>query len=300
MSEEVLHFDCEGERLFGILHRPDTPRKRAVLIVVGGPQTRVGSHRQFVLLARELSAQGYACLRFDYRGMGDSTGEIRDFEAVDADLKVALNALEQAVPEAEDLVIWGLCDAASAALFLAPNEPRLSGLVLLNPWVRSEQGLARSYLKRYYLQRLFSKELWLKVVKGEFDYRSSFSSLFSMIKSAAGIGEAKSESAESSAPAEPAAEETLAETVPEPKEPLADRMATGMAGFKGSSLFILSGRDLTAGEFKDAVKESRAWRKLMKRRSTTVHHYPEADHTFSSREWRNQVAKWTTDWLESY
>jgi len=46
-----------------------------VLIVVGGPQYRVGSHRQFVMLARFLADHGVPCMRFDYRGMGDVSGE---------------------------------------------------------------------------------------------------------------------------------------------------------------------------------------------------------------------------------
>jgi hypothetical protein len=53
VSEEPLLFRCENARLVGILHRPAEQRTRGVLLVVGGPQYRVGSHRQFVLLARE-------------------------------------------------------------------------------------------------------------------------------------------------------------------------------------------------------------------------------------------------------
>lgn len=311
--EEALGFSCHGEQLWGILHRPAQPRSRAVLVVVGGPQTRVGSHRQFVLLARALAEQGYACLRFDYRGMGDSSGDMRDFEAVDDDIRCALDALSTAVPQADELVIWGLCDAASAALFIAPDEPRLTGLVLLNPWVRSEQGLARSYLKRYYLQRLFSRELWLKIARGQFDFAGSLTSLLAMVKSAVGRSAASSQTckpAESGADASPLAAANAAMVSPpepgqsEPAQPqrsaLAERMAAGLASFNGASLFILSGRDLTAGEFKDAVKESRQWRKLLKRNNATVHHYPAADHTFSTREWRDQVAQWTLKWLDSY
>ena len=65
VTEEVLNFECAGEQLWGVLHRPEQPKTRAVLVVVGGPQTRVGSHRQFVLLARALADNGFACLRFE-------------------------------------------------------------------------------------------------------------------------------------------------------------------------------------------------------------------------------------------
>src|SRR5262245_37346209 len=51
----AVQFDCEGQRLFGILSQPASPGRRGVLIVVGGPQYRAGSHRQFTLLARDLA-----------------------------------------------------------------------------------------------------------------------------------------------------------------------------------------------------------------------------------------------------
>jgi len=60
-----------------------------VLIIVGGPQYRVGSHRQFVLLARHLAAQGIPVMRFDVRGMGDSKGKPRNFGQLDDDLRAA-------------------------------------------------------------------------------------------------------------------------------------------------------------------------------------------------------------------
>ena len=94
MAERVLMLRCEADTMLGILHEPVAPSAPVgVLIVVGGPQYRAGSHRQFVLLARALAQAGHPVLRFDYRGMGDSDGTVRTFENVDADLRVAVDAL---------------------------------------------------------------------------------------------------------------------------------------------------------------------------------------------------------------
>lgn len=66
-----------------MLHHPNEHEvPLGLLMVVGGPQYRVGSHRQFVLLARDLAAAGIPVFPFDYRGMGDSTGQARDFEGI--------------------------------------------------------------------------------------------------------------------------------------------------------------------------------------------------------------------------
>src|SRR4030095_1965420 len=135
LDERALTFHCEGDPLVGVLSGATLTAARGVLIVVGGPQYRSGSHRQFTLLARHLAEQGVPSLRFDYRGMGDSGGAPRTFENVRSDIRCAVNAMCDVLPGMKDVVIWGLCDAASAALLYAHQDARVSGVVLLNPWV---------------------------------------------------------------------------------------------------------------------------------------------------------------------
>ena len=94
--EEPLCIESQGERLIGVLHRPQTPAghlTRGVVIVVGGPQYRIGSHRQFVLLARSLAALGTPVLRFDLAGMGDSGGKFAGFERSATDIRAAASAV---------------------------------------------------------------------------------------------------------------------------------------------------------------------------------------------------------------
>jgi exosortase A-associated hydrolase 1 len=273
VREEALVFGCGGEALVGVLARPDAPAARGVLIVVGGPQYRAGSHRQFTHLARELARNGIASLRFDYRGMGDSSGAARSFEAVDEDIGCAVDRLLSAVPELRDVVIWGLCDAASAALFYAPRDARVSGVALLNPWVRTEQGIAQAHLRHYYGQRLLAREFWRKVFTGGFDVRAALASLGKFVMDAA------------------ATRRTAAGTLPE-------RMEDGLRRFRGRVLLILSGKDLTADEFRGMVSRSQRWTRLLADARVTRRDLVEANHTFSRREWRDQVAHWTAEWVK--
>ncbi len=74
-----------------------------VLIVVGGPQYRVGSHRQFVLLARALAARGFAAMRFDCTGMGDSDGaRARRSPTATATSRAAIDAFIAHVPTVDE------------------------------------------------------------------------------------------------------------------------------------------------------------------------------------------------------
>src|SRR5262249_34163772 len=134
--EDAVSFRVAGDRVLGVLHHARQPAACGVLLLVGGPQYRVGSHRQFVLLARHLAAAGVPVLRFDYRGMGDSEGGAVSFDGADADIAAAIDEFSRRVPALRRVALWGLCDAASAALMYAFRDSRVSGLVLLNPWVR--------------------------------------------------------------------------------------------------------------------------------------------------------------------
>jgi len=282
--EEALVFDCEGKSLLGILSGAGRPAGRGVLIVVGGPQYRAGSNRQFTLLARHLAERGVPTLRFDYRGMGDSDGEVRTFDRVGADIRSAIDKFFSSIPGLKDVVIWGLCDAASAALFYAQQDARVSGVVLLNPWVRTQQGLARVHLRHYYVRRLFQASLWQKVARGEFNIRGAAAALGRIVSDAMGRGPSSDNIAES----------------PASESPLPVRMEHALRGFQGRVLLILSGDDLTAQEFKDVVAASSRWQRLLSDDRITRYDLPEANHTFARREWRDQVARWTEAWVKSF
>lgn len=292
VEEIPVVFDCSGSPLVGVLHRGHPARQRGVLVVVGGPQYRVGSHRQFVLLARALAENGIPVLRFDYRGMGDGHGKDVGFEQIDDDIRSAVDEFFELTPHLEEVVLWGLCDAASAAAFYAAADERVTGLVLLNPWVRSEQGMARAYLTHYYVRRIFSADLWRKVVGGGFSPLGAFKDFIRVLRRSFGRGH------EPAAPAtEPAGPRPP--TGPTAQRSLSARMADGLAAFRGPLLLILSGNDLTAEEFKSAAT-SRRWRRLLAAGRTCRRDLPAADHTFSSRAWRDQVATWTEEWLLSW
>jgi exosortase A-associated hydrolase 1 len=280
-EERALAFDCGGERLYGVASVPAAPARRGVLVVVGGPQYRAGSHRQFVLLARQLAAAGIAAMRFDYRGMGDSEGAPRDFEAIGDDLRAATDQFLATVPQLEEVVLWGLCDGASAALCHAASDPRISGLVLLNPWVRTELSIAKTTLKHYYRKRLLEAGLWRKILQGRFDFAGAARSLAALARTALRPGRT---------PAGP----------PGADAALPQRMCGGLERFAGRVLFIIGGADLTGREFCDMAASAPAWRRLLAAPRVTRRELAAADHTFSRRDWHDQMASWTCDWIRAW
>jgi exosortase A-associated hydrolase 1 len=207
--------------------------------------------------------------------MGDSAGEERDFEIVQDDIRAALDAFVDAVPGLTDVVLWGLCDGASAAAMYAPGDARVRGLVLLNPWVRTDDGVARTTLKHHYRDRLRSPEFWRKLARGQFDYAGSLSSMLKLVRTAL-AGRPPDQGATASLP---------------------ERMRQGLHGFQGETLLVIGGADLTGREFCDVTGSTPAWKRLLATPRVTWRRLDEADHTFSRRAWRDQVAEWTREWV---
>jgi len=262
---------CSGSELQAILHEPASSLLTGVVIVVGGPQYRVGSHRQFLLLARRLSAAGFPCLRFDYRGMGDSPGPFQGFERIGADIRAAVDALIAHAPGVRRVLLWGLCDAASAALMYAPSDPRIAGLVIANPWVRSPATEARARVRHYYLRRLFSADFWKKVLSGRWSPRAT----------ATDLRDLRAAQSETATPA------------------YVEAMLKGAEVFGGRTLLVTSGEDLTAAEFIDRVRGSTRWQAVLARAGNRRFHLEEATHTFSTAGWRAAVETETINWVRA-
>jgi uncharacterized protein len=282
-NEQAVSFRCGGEQLWGIVTRAPlgvAEAPAAVVIAVGGPQYRVGSHRQFVLLARRLAQHGFPSLRFDCRGMGDSEGAMRSFEDTAPDLHAAVDTLRRACPAARQVVVWGLCDAASAALMHATSHPDVRGIVAANPWARSAASLAATHVKHYYAKRLLQREFWAKLMRGGIDWRSAGRTLHSNVRLARG--------APTTGGGGPGLDMTFQA-----------RMARGLAAFDGRVLLILAANDLTAREFIQYAQTSAAWRGLLGTPRVARVDVPLADHTFSCRAWRSQVEEATIQWLQT-
>jgi exosortase A-associated hydrolase 1/exosortase A-associated hydrolase 2 len=276
--EQALGFRCGDELMWGVLSRPAAAAESAsaVVIAVGGPQYRVGSHRQFVLLARRLAEEGYPSLRFDYRGMGDSEGGPRGFEDIEPDMRAAIEALRRASGERE-VVVWGLCDAASAAMMHASLHPGVAGIVAVNPWARSAASLAAVHVRHYYLARALQRDFWANLALGRLDVGAALVGLLGNIRRTLGYRwSARSRSGDGS---------------------YQSKMARGVAAFRGRVLLVVAGNDLTAKEFLQHAEVAPAWRGVLESHKVSRIDLPQADHTFSSRVWRRRVEDATIAWL---
>ncbi len=274
MTERYLELNSNDNQLAAILHQASG--STGVLVIVGGPQYRVGSHRQFVKLSRYLAEHNIPSLRLDTCGMGDSAGLKTPFYQYTADIEAAIDCFFSQCPQLSKVVLWGLCDAASAILVqLNQPDPRIAAAVLLNPWVRQNQSHAEVLLKHYYLKRLFSTDFWKKLLHGNVPLVKSLAGLFSTWK------QSKSHSGQTNSSLQHNATEAN----------FIEHMATGALHFKGECLLISSGNDLTAQEFLTLCQTSEPWKNWYNK--IQHFHLAEANHTFSTQAWRQAVEQQT-------
>lgn len=114
------------------------------------------AHRIYRVLAQQLERLGYAVLRFDYGGTGDSLGDSTDARVDDWLRDVAVAAEELlAASGAKKLVAVGLrLGGTLAALATSRGELRLRHLVLWDPvvdgaaYLRELASMHRSYMRQ--------------------------------------------------------------------------------------------------------------------------------------------------------
>jgi len=138
-------------QLFGALHQPQRLRPRSTAVLLCNPFGEEASraHRTYRVLATQLERAGYAALRFDYSGTGDSVGD-SGAATVDAwvgDVASAAERLRTASGVARVTIVGLRFGATLAMLASARGEPRPRHLVLWDPVV---EGVA--YLRELVAQ----------------------------------------------------------------------------------------------------------------------------------------------------
>jgi exosortase A-associated hydrolase 2 len=139
--EEAFYFSSAGQALYGVLHAPaaDGPRlpaPRGVVYCAPFAEEQTLTHRVGVTFARQLAAQGYWVLRFDYYGCGDSAGEFEEatLQTRLADIAAAVGMLRERMG-AGKVTLWGFRLGATLACLAAEQDSEIDSLLLWEPIV---------------------------------------------------------------------------------------------------------------------------------------------------------------------
>jgi pimeloyl-ACP methyl ester carboxylesterase len=160
MVEEACQLGPAG-RSFGILTLPEggetlLQRKPVVVLLNAGLLHRVGPSRLYVTLARELSTLGFAVLRVDLVGRGDSAIPITAAHAATAEENFAdIRSFIQSRFGNAPLILAGLCSGADNAVRFAIDHDDVIGLILLDPICFENAGFTLRRIKHRMRELLF-------------------------------------------------------------------------------------------------------------------------------------------------
>lgn len=130
-----LFFGTGVAPLYGVFHPPvrDAGRRTGVLLCPPLGQEYMRSHRALRQLAILLSREGFAVFRFDYRGSGDSAGDMESMTATTMaeDAAAALEELRD-LAGVRKVIVVGLRAGVLPALALA-GERAVASVVLWDP-----------------------------------------------------------------------------------------------------------------------------------------------------------------------
>jgi uncharacterized protein len=181
MNESAVSFERGGTLLHGVLHVPGEGKGGGIGVVFlhGWSGCRLGPHRMFVKLSRQLCGAGYHCLRFDFAGRGESGGAVAEasINTMIEDAKAAMAFLAERSGVART-VLLGICSGSKVAMGVAATAGGVDGLVLLSHEAMGElrrggdtdARKSRSVLKAYLL-KLMRPETWRKILTGRVNTR---------------------------------------------------------------------------------------------------------------------------------
>ena len=242
--ETAFAFSCKGDELIGFIHEGDHNRRIGVLsLVADGPQYRGGVGRQLLRLGRRLATEGITMMRFDHRGIGDSEGSYRGFLYIEDDIAAAVDEFRRRSPWITDIVLWGGCSAATAALTHAHKIPAVVGIIACNPFVNSPSITAKA-TRNHYVSSLTKMAFWRKLIHGDYSIRDYLSQGRQMLSKKIGSGLNKSQQTASDGD----------------NVSFIDELLIGLKHFDGKVLFLMGDSFLRSDEFDVLITSSPEWR----------------------------------------
>ena len=173
-AERFVSIESNGSVVRGVLTLPEGEIGRTVLFLGGWSGDRQGPHRLFLLYARHLAGQGTASLRIDYRGRGESDGRHNDASiatmADDAEWAVEWLHSEGLLPHGLDVI--AICSGCKVAITLATRVDvrhldLLSAEAMGSLRAKGTNAAKTASALRSYVRKLFRKETWRKIFRGE-------------------------------------------------------------------------------------------------------------------------------------
>lgn len=263
MTRSFHRIACAGDTLAATLDAG--AGATALLIVSGGNEIRSGAHAGMAQLAMRIAEQDFPVMRYDRRGIGESSGRNAGFLGSAEEITAAAAFLRQEL-RVRKIIAFGNCDAASALAFFG-QQAGIDGYVLANPWVietasdpdPERPAISSAAIRSRYWDRIRNPRTIVDLFTGRIDFRKLLTGMKQAVRS-------------------------------EENSPLAIRLRDALAGLDADADILLAKRDTTARAFLSAWN-SGDFEAARRHHSITVKSLDSASHSFADEN----AKKWLTD-----
>ena len=294
-----------GLRLFGVLHTPASgSTDLAVILLSPGVKMRVGPQGLYRRMTDELVRVGITVLRFDFFGLGDSEGTLKEELLRDVYNHIEVGRFVDDTIDAMDwmethygtkrFILSGLCGGAITGLLAGGRDSRVAGLLGLGitAVLAASSADASLYMtsgqleatRRKYIGRLINPKAWMRLLTLKSDYRLIWRFLSEPVR----------RRFTRAAPVE---------AVPPEKDnanPLFPPAFFNMLSTKRPMLLVFGGTDRLQWEFEEKFVARHRQRLAALPPLYDVHIIDGANHVLSLREWQNELIDVSTRWLEKH
>lgn len=312
--EPVTFRNGAGLKLFGTFHKPaqaltDAP---AIVLLSPGVKMRMGPGRLYVPLTRMLNSLGYAVLRFDFFGLGDSEGELPETMLADVynNIEVGryvddtLSALKWLADTHgfQRFVLGGLCGGAITAILAAQRDKRVEGLLSIGMTVTlaSNAASAAKYMtrselderRRGYYRRLLQPQSWLRLLTFQSDYRIIWQSMRRLIVKDRPAAPVPAPAAAAAQPGATQQAEQRGNANPLFPPAFFEFLQRG-----GKALMLFSEKDRLQAEYEEKFAEVFAQRLSKHAAQIEKHVIANANHVLALHEWQREMVEISKGWV---
>ncbi|RNB84600.1 alpha/beta fold hydrolase [Brevibacillus fluminis] len=161
--KEHVWIESRGKRLSAMLHQPDQRETTAIVIMCHGfTGEKVGGGQRYLQLANAMEGAGFAVIRFEYAGSGESEGTFAEDTSVSGWKEDVHNVIEWTVGQPayceSSIFLLGHSLGGCISLTYEDTEKRIAGRIALAPEVEPAVN---------YRERIIGPELWEKSLAGE-------------------------------------------------------------------------------------------------------------------------------------
>lgn len=296
VCESPVSFTVGGSEVRGILCTPEksSPTK-AVVFSHGWSGNRNGPAGILTKASRALAVQGCACLRFDFRGRGESGGDglNASLATMSEDLKAAVKKIEE-ISGISDPAVFGMCSGGNIAIGSLKELPEVKNIVLLSVYPFSDgDSFGRDVHRTWhflnvYLHKACSMDTWRRLFKGEASLGRVFGVIFRPFLKR-GENKVKEEGVKKSQTAKASNNESRLQAGKEPPKKYLANLRKDLQG-----LMVYGSADPDASSAFDYYSKYVEQEKLPIR----FERIDGANHNFSSLSWQKRIVELACDFLK--